>query len=200
MPDRLPWEGDDEMPAVPATPRASEANEVNAMWRARRTKKQVKRETNRKTSAEILIERGIAFRTNNDGVHLMIDADSGVIDFWPGTGRWKDRETNTTGFGISSLLAFMGVKFDKQRGVVVIEMIMLLILVVFGIVLYAYEYYRHEHAETPSDDPAAMIRIASMDGCDVYRFEDGGPRYFVRCNDPQKDPEGGTTYYIVPTR
>ena len=36
----------------------------------------------------------------------------------------------------------------------------------------------------PTDNPQIKVdRLLDHDGCTVYRFYDGGPRYFVRCRD-----------------
>lgn len=47
-----------------------------------------KRASNRDWSAAHLKEKGIAFETRNDGVHLLVRHRGRRADFWPGTGKW----------------------------------------------------------------------------------------------------------------
>lgn len=49
---------------------------------------QERRASNRDRSALRLAEEGIPFVSNNGGVHLVV---AGAWDFWPGTGKWKER-------------------------------------------------------------------------------------------------------------
>lgn len=63
-----------------------------------------RRAKNRQSSAAILDAHGIAYETNNGGVHLVIKLDDRAIDFWPGTGTFTDRKMNRTGRGVHNLL------------------------------------------------------------------------------------------------
>lgn len=66
-----------------------------------------RRQRNRENSAAILTERGVFFRTNNGGVHLMVGKPV-VADFWPGTGYFRFRLSGARGRGVHNLLRAMG--------------------------------------------------------------------------------------------
>ena len=68
---------------------------------------QGRRADNRKNSALFLTERGISFTSKNSGAHLIVEYTDGLIDFWPGTGRWIAR-SGKKGFGVKNLLNYMG--------------------------------------------------------------------------------------------
>lgn len=65
--------------------------------------KQEKRASNREWSTALLVSKGIAFETKNVGAHLIVRSNSLVIDFWPGTGKWIDRQ-GPIGRGVKNLL------------------------------------------------------------------------------------------------
>ena len=50
------------------------------------------RAQNRVNSTKLLTERGILFTTHNDGAHLIVDSGDGLIDFYPGTGKFRTRK------------------------------------------------------------------------------------------------------------
>lgn len=81
-------------------------SEVSDMWRDLKKSRQLNRAKNRDQSAAILRAAGIDFYTHNDGAHLIVQAKT-VIDFWPGTGRWKDRADGHTAFGVKSLIKYI---------------------------------------------------------------------------------------------
>ncbi len=66
-----------------------------------------RRSDNRKQSAKYLDDHGILFTTNNHGAHLMVEGSKSMIDFWPGTGRWKSRK-GKEGFGVRKLVKDIG--------------------------------------------------------------------------------------------
>lgn len=65
---------------------------------------QAKRASNRETSTQRLLDAGLPFVSKNGGAHLIVKHR---VDFWPGTGLWRDRQTPDTGRGIRSLLKHM---------------------------------------------------------------------------------------------
>ncbi len=73
-------------------------------WKAIRKSRQQKRSENRESSLVYLKERSITFIEKNDGAHLIVYGTEGLIDFWPGTGRWRTRKGNQTGFGVRNLV------------------------------------------------------------------------------------------------
>lgn len=78
-------------------------------YRAMRQEGQQRRAHNRKCSAEILEQRNVKFESKNGGAHLILKGPKGFIDFWPGTGRWVDRN-GKRGFGIRKLLRHLNVE------------------------------------------------------------------------------------------
>ena len=66
---------------------------------------QRKRASNRAYSALTLSNLGVVFESRNDGAHLIVQGLSSVIDYWPGTGLWRERGSVATGRGVKSLVA-----------------------------------------------------------------------------------------------
>ena len=62
-----------------------------------------RRKNNRKNSVELLKAKGIIFEIKNDGAHLIVTGTKGLIDFWPGTGKYITR-TGMKGRGVFNLL------------------------------------------------------------------------------------------------
>ena len=56
---------------------------------------------------EELKRRGIVFTTHNEGAHPIVETNHGLVDYWPGTGKWVARE-GARGYGLDGLLAYMG--------------------------------------------------------------------------------------------
>lgn len=79
-------------------------NEINEIGKAIDEESKRKRASNRESSAEILKRNGIKFESNNNGVHLIIKRNMTVVDFWPGTGKYRIRNTGATGRGVFNLL------------------------------------------------------------------------------------------------
>lgn len=77
--------------------------DMGTIWRDQKRHSQCKRKMNREDSARILIESGINFTSNNEGAHLIVQKDSIIIDFWPGTGKYITR-SGKHGRGILNLL------------------------------------------------------------------------------------------------
>lgn len=76
------------------------------MFRSRRLASSAKREKNREASTQLLRDRGVFFTSHNDDSHLIV-ADK--WDFWPGTGRWKERkgiagQAKREGHGVLNLI------------------------------------------------------------------------------------------------
>jgi hypothetical protein len=75
-----------------------------AAFKERRAKSQEKRADNRKNSRAILDNKNCDYQLMNDGAHLIVKTNSGLVDFWPGTGRWIIRNTGRRGFGVQNLI------------------------------------------------------------------------------------------------
>lgn len=82
----------------------SEMGEMFNDWRAM---KQQKKRDNLALSTDILRQRGVAFESKNNGVHLIVSGGSMVIDFWPSTGKWIVRG-GCSGRGVFPLLRILG--------------------------------------------------------------------------------------------
>lgn len=67
--------------------------------------KREKRASNRESGAALLTREAIPFEERNHGRHLLVNGGPlGVIDYWPGTGRWIARFTGKNGRGVKGLL------------------------------------------------------------------------------------------------
>jgi hypothetical protein len=53
-----------------------------------------------------LAEAGIGFTTHNDGLHLVVDHNEKIVDFWPTTGRWIARK-GRKGWGVKGLIEYL---------------------------------------------------------------------------------------------
>jgi len=65
-----------------------------------------RKKSNLEKSTQILIDKGIDFKSKNNGVHLIV----GEYNFWPSTGLFIHRRTDNPGRGIYNLLRELGVK------------------------------------------------------------------------------------------
>jgi len=81
-------------------------SELGEAFRDMKNHSQQKRALNREKSAQLLREHNIFFSTHNDGAHLRIPHNNIVIDFWPGTGKWKV-PNGPTGRGVHNLLHYL---------------------------------------------------------------------------------------------
>jgi hypothetical protein len=65
---------------------------------------QRKRASNRQSGQQKLAEAGVPFTEHNGGAHLIVQTPAGVVDFWPGTGKWILRGTGAYCRGVDYLL------------------------------------------------------------------------------------------------
>jgi hypothetical protein len=61
-----------------------------------------------------LAEAGIGFTTHNNGLHLIVDHNEKVVDFWPTTGRWIARG-GKEGWGVKGLIEFLEGKKSRRQ-------------------------------------------------------------------------------------
>ena len=80
--------------------------DVGDDYRALKEKGQRRRASNRETSPEVLKENGVKFESKNLGAHLIVEAKTGKIDFWPGTGKWIARN-GRRGAGVFPLIKYI---------------------------------------------------------------------------------------------
>lgn len=79
-------------------------SEIGEMWAERKAGQQLKRAKNAVSSAEMLEEASIPFKSYNCGVHLVLDCGAaGIVDFWPSTGLFRPRNGGE-GRGVKNLI------------------------------------------------------------------------------------------------
>ena len=77
------------------------------VWEGWAERSKAKRASNRTNSAQTLKTFGVEFTSHNLGAHLIIQCDKGVIDFWPGTGKWIIRGGPDGKRGVMNLVKFV---------------------------------------------------------------------------------------------
>lgn len=95
-------------------PRDDDESEIVATWRALHVAHAAKRAANREASPEILARAGVAFESKNFGAHLIIEHGGRLVDFWPGTGLWIDRESRRRARGVKHLLKHLGATIPPE--------------------------------------------------------------------------------------
>lgn len=82
---------------------AGESDDSTAdTFRILKKQNQEKRAHNRTVSQEELRKRGYQFEVKNGDAHLIVQTSRGVVDFWPGTGKFRIRSNGYTGRGLES--------------------------------------------------------------------------------------------------
>lgn len=72
--------------------RRSDVSDMAEDFAALREHSQARKRRNLTSSTELLRKRGIAFESLNGGVHLVIRQAGRTLDFWPSTGRFRERD------------------------------------------------------------------------------------------------------------
>ncbi len=85
------------------------ASEMADDFRAMHEASKVKRAGNREFSTNLLTEQGVGFVSKNDGAHLIVEYSGRVVDFWPGTGKYKFRDSDKYKRGVFNMLKELGV-------------------------------------------------------------------------------------------
>lgn len=67
-----------------------------------------KRAHNRENSNRLLRENGYQFEEKNDAAHLIVQTLRGIVDFWPGTGKFIVRDSQFEGRGVFNLMQHAG--------------------------------------------------------------------------------------------
>lgn len=76
-----------------------------------------KRNLNLKRSTQLLECLNIPFVKHNAGFHLVVSYGGKVVDFYPSTGLWVDRENkNIKRRGVRGLLVYIGAAQEKRNG------------------------------------------------------------------------------------
>lgn len=103
-------------------------SEIGDDFKALREHSRAKKQANQKGSTDALESYGVAFTKHNGGVHLIVRHEGRTIDFWPSTGKWRERMDGTAegsflmtnaakreGRGVFKLLKALGIKPHIQR-------------------------------------------------------------------------------------
>ncbi len=83
-------------------------SEIGETWAAYKEALGEKKEQNRIRSTDLLEEHKVPFKSLNGGNHLEVTGQAHTFDFWPTTGKFINRDTNTSGRGIFKLLKLCG--------------------------------------------------------------------------------------------
>ena len=90
-------------------------SDLSETYKAMREHSQEKRAKNREFAINYLLDNDVDFGTRNGGVHLMVECGvSGIIDFWPGTGKWIERG-GKTGRGIKTMVKYIKSKTKEEQ-------------------------------------------------------------------------------------
>ena len=76
-------------------------SDIGEIFAGQREASQAKRASNREASRRLLDDADVAFTVHNDGAHLVVEQR---WDFWPGTGKWIDRQGGKYRRGVFTLL------------------------------------------------------------------------------------------------
>lgn len=83
------------------------SNDVGEMWELYHKDRQGKKRRNLEYSTEILRSLEIQFESKNGGVHLIVKHNGFIIDYWPSTGKFKDRKSEKYQRGIKNLVNYL---------------------------------------------------------------------------------------------
>jgi hypothetical protein len=73
-------------------------------FRAWDKQKKAKKRDNLTQSTQLLKQKNIEFIFLNNGIHLKVKGLSGIIDFWPSTGKFIAQDNSFTGRGVLNLI------------------------------------------------------------------------------------------------
>lgn len=75
-----------------------------------------RRADNRDRSAAILDRLGVSFESKNGGAHLIVTHDGKTVDFWPGTGKFIQRQSGARhGRGVFNLMKLLGIQHEEGK-------------------------------------------------------------------------------------
>ena len=78
-------------------------------WRKR------KRASNQRKSTQLLEFLNVPFKSHNAGIHLVVTYQNKVVDFYPSTGLWIDRETALKRRSVKSLLNYLDITMEPKK-------------------------------------------------------------------------------------
>lgn len=88
-------------------------SEMAEHFRAINKERRQKRSKRRRSDTDALGEAGIAYEVHNNGQHLIVDRRGGLVDYWPSSGLWIDRQARTRrglprrDHGVKTLIAWV---------------------------------------------------------------------------------------------
>lgn len=83
-------------------------SDIGEYFRDYRKFRKEKRKNNLIHSTDLLIKSGINFTSKNEGIHLIIETNNIVLDFYPSTGLWWDRNNKSKKYrGVKNLLRYI---------------------------------------------------------------------------------------------
>ena len=87
-------------------------SDMTDLFKALKKVRQESNAENRELAPELLTQAGVKFESKNFGAHLIVDAGSVKIDFWPGPDKWIVRGNPSRKYDIMKLIEF--VKGNQQ--------------------------------------------------------------------------------------
>lgn len=88
--------------------------DIGDFWNDLRAIDKEEREFNKTNHREGLDYYGIKYTVKNNGFHLIVECDNKTVDFWPSTGRWKDRK-GKKGKGLINLVKYLNAYFTEGK-------------------------------------------------------------------------------------
>ena len=64
---------------------------MGEMYKEWRVQKKEKKVINLRNNLNMLNELGITYSSKNNGIHLQLNGENGIVDFYPTTSRWIAR-------------------------------------------------------------------------------------------------------------
>ena len=86
------------------------SEEIGEIFYAMKEAGKERRRKNRKNGLEKVEKKGLRYTVHNDGAHIVI---AGRIDYWPGTGLFKDRITGKRGRGVKKLMKHITDEYNQ---------------------------------------------------------------------------------------
>lgn len=83
--------------------------ELSDIYKENKEAARVKKLSNLEFSTKLLTDNGINFESKNGGIHLIINHNNIIADFWPSTGKFQIRGKGYSR-GVRGLLKGLGVK------------------------------------------------------------------------------------------
>lgn len=87
-------------------------DKIENPWTVQKEQARQKKIRNKEWSTNKLKQLEIPFSSHSNGVHLKIEYNGFLIDFWPSTGKFIDKKTGKHRRGIHNLLNLLRMKKD----------------------------------------------------------------------------------------